>query len=46
MAIKHTVENVVQAKEEVEKLVAEGYSHDEIYIFAHDEKEAKILQKL
>ncbi len=41
MAIKHTVENVVQAKEEVEKLVAEGYSHDEIYIFAHDEKRGK-----
>lgn len=30
------VENVVQAKEEVEKLELEGYSRDNIYIFAHD----------
>lgn len=41
MNIKRTVENVVQAKEEVEKLVATGYSHDDIYIFAHDEKRGK-----
>ncbi len=38
MTIKKTVENVVQAKEAVEKLVADGYAHDDIYIFAHDEK--------
>lgn len=41
MVVKTTVENVVQAKAEVERLVAEGYSHDEIYIFAHDEKRGK-----
>lgn len=41
MVLKQTVENVVQAKEEVERLVSEGYSHDEIYIFAHDEKRGK-----
>lgn len=38
MTIKKTVENVVQAKEEVQQLLADGYTHDEIYIFAHDEK--------
>ncbi|AOV07114.1 general stress protein [Sporosarcina ureilytica] len=38
MTVKKTVENVVQAKSEVEKLVSSGYSHAEIYIFAHDEK--------
>lgn len=38
MTVKKTVENVVQAKEEVERLVAEGFSHDDIYIFAHDKK--------
>lgn len=45
MAIKKTVENVVQAKAEVEQLVAEGYSHDEIYIFAHDEKRGKDINE-
>lgn len=38
MTVKNTVENVVQAKEKVEELVAEGYTHDDIYIFAHDKK--------
>lgn len=38
MTIKKTVENVVQAKEAVEALVADGYDHDDIYIFAHDKK--------
>lgn len=32
------VENAVQAKKEIEELVARGYSHDDIYIFAHDKK--------
>ena len=41
MVIKRTVENVVQAKEQVDLLVAEGYGHDQIYIFAHDEKREK-----
>lgn len=31
------VENVVQAKEQVEKLELQGYSRDNIYIFAHSE---------
>lgn len=38
MTIKKTVENAVQAKEEIEKLVTQGYTHDDIYIFAHDKK--------
>lgn len=38
MTIKKTVENVVQAKETVEELIKDGYTHDEIYIFAHDER--------
>lgn len=33
-----TVENVVQAKEQVEKLELQGYSRDNIYIFAHSEE--------
>ncbi len=41
VANKSTVENVVQAKAQVEAYLAEGYSHDEIYIFAHDEKRGK-----
>lgn len=41
MTVKKTVENVVQAKEEVERLVAAGYTHDAIYIFAHDERRGK-----
>ena len=35
MTKKLIVENAVQAKAEVEKLETEGYSRDEIYIFAH-----------
>ncbi|WP_409368481.1 general stress protein [Lysinibacillus sp. 38-6] len=38
MTVKLTVENVVQAKQEVEKLEAQGYLRDNIYIFAHSEK--------
>ncbi len=33
-----TVENVLQAKVEVEKLEMRGYSRDEIYIFAHSKQ--------
>jgi hypothetical protein len=40
MTVKLTVENVVQAKQEVEKLEAQGYLRDNIYIFAHDEERA------
>ncbi len=38
MTVKKTVENAVQAKQEIESLVTQGYTHDEIYIFAHDKK--------
>ena len=38
MTVKTTVENAVQAKVEIEKLVKEGFTHDDIYIFAHDKK--------
>ncbi|MBE1554251.1 general stress protein [Sporosarcina limicola] len=38
MTVKLTVENAVQAKKEIENLVTQGYSHDEIYLFAHDKK--------
>ncbi|MFS0574741.1 general stress protein [Sporosarcina sp. 179-K 3D1 HS] len=40
MTVKHTVENAVQAKKEIENLVTQGYTHDDIYIFAHDKKRA------
>jgi len=40
MTVKKTVENAVQAKEEIEKLVTQGYTHDEIYVFAHDKNRA------
>lgn len=35
MALKLVVENAVQAKEEIEKLDTQGYSRDDIYVFAH-----------
>ena len=35
MTKKFIVENAVQAKAEVEKLETQGFSRDEIYIFAH-----------
>lgn len=35
MTIKLSVENAVQAKQEIEKLEATGYSKDHIHIFAH-----------
>ncbi len=40
MTVKKTVENAVQAKKEIEELVTQGYTHDDIYIFAHDKKRA------
>lgn len=40
MTVKKTVENAVQAKQEIESLVTQGYTHDDIYIFAHDQKRA------
>ncbi len=35
MAVKLVVENAVQAKEEIEKLDTQGYSRDNVYVFAH-----------
>lgn len=40
MTVKLTVENVVQAKAEVERLETEGFTRDDIYIFAHYKKRA------
>ncbi len=31
-----TVENVVEAKKEIDTFTSEGYTKDEIYVFAHD----------
>lgn len=39
--MKSIVENAVQAKAEVEKLEMQGYSRDEIYIFAHYKQREK-----
>ncbi|TWT02389.1 general stress protein [Planomicrobium sp. CPCC 101079] len=38
MTVKLTVENAVQAKAEIERLQSQGYSDDNIYIFAHDKR--------
>ena len=38
MTVKLTGENAVQAKSEIEKLESQGYSKDDIYVFAHDKK--------
>ncbi len=38
MTVNLTVENVLQAKDEVEKLELRGYSRDEIYIFSHSKE--------
>lgn len=45
MTLKMTVENAVQAKKEIEKLETQGYTHDDIYIFAHDKKRGKDITK-
>lgn len=41
MTVKLTVENALQAKTEIEKLETQGYTHDDIYIFAHDKNRSK-----
>ncbi|AMX00829.1 general stress protein [Rummeliibacillus sp. G93] len=47
MVTKITVENAVQAKEEIEKLEAQGYSRDDVYVFAHyQEREDDIADAL
>ena len=39
----HVVENGVQAKEVIDQLQGEGFSRDEVYIFAHDKDTSKDL---
>ncbi|MGK7378847.1 general stress protein [Planococcus sp. 1R117A] len=47
MTVKMTVENALQAKAEIEKLEAQGFTHDDIYVFAHDKRrEADIADAL
>lgn len=47
MAMKYTVENAVQAKQKVEELEAQGYSRDDMYLFAHSkEREGHIADVL
>ncbi|MFX3675146.1 MAG: general stress protein [Paenisporosarcina sp.] len=41
MTLKLTVENALQAKMEIEKLETQGFTHDDIYIFAHDKDRSK-----
>lgn len=36
MTVKLTVENALQAKREIDNLETQGFTHDDIYIFAHD----------
>ncbi len=38
MTVKRSVENAVQAKKAIEDLVMQGYTHDDIYVFAHDKR--------
>lgn len=38
MVEKFYVENAVQAKEKMDDLATKGYTHDDIYVFAHDKK--------
>lgn len=45
LTIKMTVENALQAKAEIEKLETQGFTHDDIYIFAHDKKRQKDVTK-
>lgn len=36
MTVKLTVENALQAKRVIDNLETQGFTHDDIYIFAHD----------
>ena len=38
------VENGVQAKQKIEELMMQGYSKDEIYLLAHDQKRSLELK--
>ena len=47
MTVKLTVENALQAKTEIEKLETQGFTHDDIYVFAHDKnRESDITDAL
>ncbi|WP_317951399.1 general stress protein, partial [Rossellomorea marisflavi] len=37
----HTVENVVEAKKEIEMLTSQGYTKDDIFVFAHDKNRSQ-----
>lgn len=41
LTVKLTVENALQAKREIDKLETQGFTHDDIYIFAHDKGRSK-----
>lgn len=44
---KFFLENAVQAKKKIEELETQGYTHDDIYIFAHSQdREDKIAETL
>ncbi|WP_462410266.1 YflT domain-containing protein [Neobacillus sp. Marseille-QA0830] len=43
MAFIKTVENGVEAKREIEQFLTQGYSKEEIYLFAHDENRSEHL---
>lgn len=45
MVEKYTLENVVQAKAQVETLETQGYSKDDIYIFAHSKRRGEDISK-
>ncbi|MEI2665895.1 general stress protein [Rossellomorea vietnamensis] len=36
-----TVENAVEAKKEIDMFTSEGYTKDDIYVFAHDKHRSK-----
>lgn len=44
MATILTIENAVQAKQEIERLEREGFERDDIYIFAHDKDREKDIK--
>jgi hypothetical protein len=43
MEIVKVVENGVQAKKEIEQLMTQGYTKDEIYLLAHDKNRSENL---
>lgn len=43
MIKKISVENGVQAKSEITNLIRDGYTHDNIYLFAHDKRREEDL---